>query len=81
MFLLLYTYILYNVTLSFHIFVIPTKKNSCGRLLVSVTKLLLEAEHLSLYGGSVRATWREGSHTNDSDRHLFRALETEHFFL
>jgi hypothetical protein len=26
----------------------------------------LEREHLSLYRGSVRETWREGSHTKDS---------------
>jgi hypothetical protein len=29
-----------------------------------------EEEHLSLYRGSVRGTWREGSHTEDSKRHV-----------
>jgi hypothetical protein len=28
----------------------------------------LEGEHLSLYRGSVRGNWREGSHTEDSKR-------------
>jgi len=31
---------------------------------------VLEMEHLSLYRGSVRRTWREGSHTEDSVRHV-----------
>jgi hypothetical protein len=30
----------------------------------------LEGEHLSLYSGSLRGTWREGSHTADSKRHV-----------
>jgi hypothetical protein len=30
----------------------------------------LEGEHLSLYRGPVRGTWREGSHTEDSKRHV-----------
>jgi hypothetical protein len=30
----------------------------------------LEGEHLSLYSGSVRGTWREGSHTEDSKTHV-----------
>jgi hypothetical protein len=30
----------------------------------------LEGEHLSLYTGSVRGTWREGSHTEDSKTHV-----------
>jgi hypothetical protein len=30
----------------------------------------LEWEHLSLYRGCVRGTWREGSHTEDSKRHV-----------
>jgi hypothetical protein len=29
-----------------------------------------EMEHLSLYRGSVRGTWREGSHTEDSERQI-----------
>jgi hypothetical protein len=27
-------------------------------------------EHLYLYKGSVRGTWREGSHTEDSERYV-----------
>jgi hypothetical protein len=30
----------------------------------------LEGEYLSLYGGFVRGTWREGSHTEYSKRHV-----------
>jgi hypothetical protein len=30
----------------------------------------LEGKHLSLYRGSVRGIWREGSHTEDSKRHI-----------
>jgi hypothetical protein len=30
----------------------------------------LEGEHLSLYRGSMRGTWREGSHTEDSKTHV-----------
>jgi hypothetical protein len=30
----------------------------------------LEGEHLSLYRGSVRRTWREGFHTEDSKTHV-----------
>jgi hypothetical protein len=30
----------------------------------------LEGEHLFLYRGSVRGTWREDSHTEDSKRHV-----------
>jgi hypothetical protein len=31
-----------------------------------MTGKALEGEHLSLHRGSVRGTWREGSHTEDS---------------
>jgi hypothetical protein len=30
----------------------------------------MSGKHLSLYRGSVRGTWREGSHTEDSKRHV-----------
>jgi hypothetical protein len=32
----------------------------------------LEGKHLSLYSGSVRGTWWEGSHTEDSKRHVIK---------
>jgi hypothetical protein len=32
--------------------------------------MALEGEHLSLYRGSVRGTWRECSHTEDSKTHV-----------
>jgi hypothetical protein len=35
-----------------------------------MTGKVLEGEHLSLYRGSVRETWREGSHTADSKTHV-----------
>jgi hypothetical protein len=33
------------------------------------------SEHLSLYRGSVRGTWREGSHTEESKRHVIEDSE------
>jgi hypothetical protein len=30
----------------------------------------LEGEHLALYSGPVRGTWREGSHIEDSKTHV-----------
>jgi hypothetical protein len=30
----------------------------------------LEIEHLSLYRGFVKGTWREGFYTEDSERHV-----------
>jgi hypothetical protein len=36
-----------------------------------MSRKALEMEHLSLYGGSVRGTWREGSCTEDSERHVW----------
>ena len=40
----------------------------------------LEGERLCLYRGSVRGTWREGSHTEDSERHVIEGSGKEHFF-
>jgi hypothetical protein len=37
--------------------------------------------YLSLYKGLVMGTWREGSYTEDSKRHVLEALEMGHFFL
>jgi hypothetical protein len=34
-----------------------------------MSRKALEMEHLSPYRGSVRGTWREGSGTEDSERH------------
>jgi hypothetical protein len=35
-----------------------------------MSRKALEGEHLSLYRGSVRGTWREGSNTENSKRHV-----------
>jgi hypothetical protein len=35
-----------------------------------MSRKALEMEHLSPYSGSVRETWREGSCTEDSERHI-----------
>jgi len=35
-----------------------------------MSRKALEMEHLYLYRGSVRGTWREGSYTEDSDRQI-----------
>lgn len=40
-----------------------------------------EMEHLSLYRGSVRETWREGSYTEDSMRHLMESCGNGAFLL
>jgi hypothetical protein len=32
--------------------------------------LALEIEHLSLYRGSVRRTWRQGRYSEDSESHV-----------
>jgi hypothetical protein len=39
----------------------------------------LEREHLSLYRSSVRGTWREGSHTEDSKRHVIEGSGKDAF--
>jgi hypothetical protein len=35
-----------------------------------MSRKVLEMEHLSSYSGSVKGTWREGSFTEDSERHV-----------
>jgi hypothetical protein len=35
-----------------------------------MSKEALEVEHFSLYKGSIRGTWREGTYTEDSERHV-----------
>jgi hypothetical protein len=42
---------------------------------------VLEGEHLSLYKDSVRGTWREGSHTEDSKRHVIEHWKRSISFL
>jgi hypothetical protein len=41
----------------------------------------LEEEHLSLYRGSVRGTWRGGFFTGDSERHVREGLDGKHVSL
>jgi hypothetical protein len=40
----------------------------------------LEGEHLSLYRGSVRGTWREGSLTEDLKRRVIEGSGKGEFF-
>jgi len=42
---------------------------------------VLEMEHHSPYTGYVRGTWREGSYTKDSERHLMEGTGNEAFLL
>ena len=35
-----------------------------------VLRKALEVAYVSLYKGSVRGTWREGTYTEDSERHV-----------
>jgi hypothetical protein len=35
-----------------------------------MSRKALEKQHLSLYTGSVKGTWKEGSYTEDSERYV-----------
>jgi len=39
-----------------------------------MSRKALEMEHLSLYIGFARKTWREGSYTEDSERHVMEGF-------
>jgi hypothetical protein len=47
----------------------------------SVSKRGLEMEHLSLYRGSIRGTWRVGFFSGDSEKHVRKGFEREHLSL
>ena len=42
-------------------------------------KKALEMSHLTLYTGSMRRTQRDGSYTEDSDRHVIEGSGNKHF--
>jgi hypothetical protein len=46
-----------------------------------MSKKALEMEHLSPFRGSVRGTWREGSYTEGSERHVMEGSGNGAFLL
>jgi hypothetical protein len=46
-----------------------------------MSRKALERELLSVYTDSMRGTWREGSHTEDSVRHVSEGSENRAFLL
>jgi hypothetical protein len=44
-----------------------------------MSRKALEMEHLSPYTGSVWGTWREGSYTEGSERHVMESSENGAF--
>jgi len=46
-----------------------------------MSRKALEMEHLSLYRGAVRGTWRESSYTEDSDRQVMEGSGNRTFVL
>jgi hypothetical protein len=46
-----------------------------------MSRKALEMEPLPLHTGPMRGTWRKGSYTEDSDRHVLEGFENREFLL